>query len=115
MLADWGYTVPISEPTIPNSETITGCLAGELSPRNPPTLPVEVPSQTLSNSTKSTNYVPVVHMASEDALPWLMPVPELIKEDNIVLSMGTSEEENSCPSINSSPLYHTVCSTISIK
>ena len=115
VLADWGYTVPISEPTVPNLETVTGRLAGELSPCNPPTSPVKVPSQTLGNSTESTNYVPVVHVASEDASPWLTPVPELTKEDDIILSMGTSKEENSCPSIDSSPLYTTVCSTISIK
>ncbi|KIM55160.1 hypothetical protein SCLCIDRAFT_30583 [Scleroderma citrinum Foug A] len=105
VLADWGYAVPISEPTVPNSETVTRRLAGKLSPHNPPTSPVEVPSQTLSNSTKSTNYVPVLHVASEDTLPWLTPVPELTEEDNIVLSMGASKEENSHPLINSSPLY----------
>jgi len=97
VLADWGYAIPISEPTVFNLETITGCLSGELSPHNPPTLPVEIPSQTLGNCTESTNYVPVVHVASKDALPWLTPVPELTEEDNIILSMVHPRKSTHAP------------------
>lgn len=110
VLADWGYAVPDSEPTVINAETAT-----ELSLHNTPTSSIEGPLQLLGDSAESTNYVPVARVTFEDALPSLKSVPELNEEDDIVLSMGTSKENSSRPSIDSSPLYRTVCSIVAIK
>ena len=98
VLADWGYAVPDSEPTVINAETAT-----------------ELSLQILGDSAESTNHVPVVHVTFKDALPSLKSVPELNEEDDIVLSMGTSKENSSRPSIDSSPLYRTVCSIVATK
>ncbi|KAI5990602.1 hypothetical protein EDD15DRAFT_2369663 [Pisolithus albus] len=89
VLADWGYAVPMAEPT-----TITGSVT--------PTPPVEQPTQA---EYESSNSVPVVPVNSKDVLRL---VSDLTKEDNIVLAMGPASVENDLRhTIDTSPLHRT--------
>ena len=97
VLADWGYAVPMAEPT-----TITHSAT--------PTSPIEQSSQV---EYKSSNFVPIVPVNSKDAPTSLSLVSDLTKEDDIVLAMGpASVENNPRHTIDTSPLHHTVCFTI---
>lgn len=94
VLADWGYAVPMAEPTtITDSATLTST--------------IEQPSQA---EHESTNFVPVVPVSSKDAPTSLSLVTNLTKRDNIVLAMGPASVENDPRhTIDTSPLHRTVC------
>ncbi|KAI5994537.1 hypothetical protein EDC04DRAFT_2910536 [Pisolithus marmoratus] len=78
VLADWGYAVPMAEPT-----TITNSAS--------PTLPIKQLSRV---EYESSNFVPIVPVNSKDAPPSLTLVSDLTEEDNIVLAMGPASVEN---------------------
>ena len=100
VVANWGYAVPIIECSItPDLAHITSA--------HPPTSPVEVPLQ--MEELESTNYVPIMPVGSRNAQAHLVPISELTKDDNIVLSMSPAKaEDDPHHMIDSSPLYRTV-------
>jgi len=58
---------------------------------------------------ESTNYVPIVPVGSRNAQARLVPISELTKDDDIVLSMSPAKaEDDPHHTIDSSPLYCTV-------
>jgi len=56
-----------------------------------------------------------VHVGSDYGSTWLTLVSELTKEDNIIVPMGSTLENDLCPTIDSSPLHCMVCSMILVK
>ncbi|KAL4068427.1 hypothetical protein V8B97DRAFT_2024966 [Scleroderma yunnanense] len=104
VLTDWGYTVSTTEHLSTTSDFEA---MPELIPCDPLTLPIEIPSQIedLNNSIKSSNYIHVVHAGSNNGLVWSTLVSELVKEDDIIFLMSSTIENNSCPTIDSSPLH----------
>jgi len=100
VVADWGYAVPIIE------RSITPDLA-HITSAHPPTSPVKVPLQ--MEELESTNYVPIVPVGSRNAQARLVPISELTKDDDIVLSMSPAKaEDDPRHTIDLSPLYRTV-------
>lgn len=78
VLADWGYAVPMAEPTtLTSSENLIS--------------PIEQASQA---EHESSNFVPVVPVTTKDTPTSLSLVSDLTKEDNIVLAMGPASVEN---------------------
>ena len=114
---DWGYAVPttkclstICDSTDPEPPTC------EPFPRDPPTSPIKIPSQSRDlNNCGSSNYICAACVGSNNGLIRLTLVSELTKEDNIIVPMGPTTENNPRPTIDSSPLHHTVCSMIPIQ
>ncbi|KAL4069013.1 hypothetical protein J3A83DRAFT_4188935 [Scleroderma citrinum] len=92
VLADWGYAVPMTEPT-----TITDLVTT--------TSLIEQPSQV---QYKSSNFVPIMPVNSKGTLTSLSLVSDLTKEDDIALAMGpASTGSDPQHTIDTSPLYHT--------
>ncbi|KAI5997072.1 hypothetical protein EDD15DRAFT_2364534 [Pisolithus albus] len=101
VLGDWGYAVPMAEHTATRSDAAQFSDATD-----PPTSPIEVPSQTTD---EPVNCVYVVPVSSESAEPRLISVADLTGDHNIVLSMGPQSETkgDSRETIDMSPLHCT--------
>ncbi|KAI6000082.1 hypothetical protein EDD15DRAFT_2362646 [Pisolithus albus] len=92
VLGDWGYAVPTSE----HSSTANSDADHSSDASDPPTSPIEMVSQTASKTI--TN-----------AVPRLVSISDLTRDDDIVVAMGPQSETESdlCETIDSCPLYHT--------
>ena len=119
VLADWGYAVPTTECLSTSGLTTSDSPeppACELSPCNPPTSPIEIPPEIgdLDNC-ESSNYVCTARVGSNDGSTQLTLASELTEDDDIIVPMGSAAENDSHPTINSSPLHRTVCPVIIVK
>ena len=109
VLGDWGYAVPVAAPsaTTPSdtSNVDMPCSDG------PPTSLINDPEP----SVQYDNRVPAWKIDSHDT-PTLVPVVDLTANDDIVLLTGTDNpDDNPRKTIDLSPLYQTVNSTIFIE
>ena len=114
---DWGYAVPTTECLSTTCDlTDPEPPACKPFPHDPPTLPIEILSQIRDlDNCGSSNYICAACVGSNDRSIRLTLVLELMKEDNIIIPMGPTTENNPCPTINLSPLHCTVCSMIPIQ
>lgn len=109
VLGDWGYAVPIAAPLATTSSDTSNidmpCSDG------PPTTPINDPEP----SVQYDNRVPAQKIDSHDT-PTPVPVVDFTANDDIVLLMGTDNpDDDPRKTIDLSPLYRTVNSTIFIE
>lgn len=116
LLVDWGYVAPIpntfchlcsasSDPETVQPSTGT---SSNLSPHDPPTLPIEMSIHEKENVVESNDWVPIVPVLESErtSTPSLVLVPKLTNKEDIVLLMGSADPENDPRhAIDTSPLY----------